>query len=151
MFERVIGIVAVLALAGCASGPPIGTPSGNPEITLTNVRPDCVKAGLVNAFLNTGYRIESSNDYQLVAGKPTDSAMATVLLGTQLDPTVEERITVTMAPQVDGNDLRMVVDGAYVSNPGTAFEKKMPLKANGTIQQQFVSAKARIESKCAKT
>jgi hypothetical protein len=150
MVKWIVGIVAV-TIAGCATSPPIGTLSGNPEIMLSNVRPDCVKAGLLNAFINGGYKIESANDYQIVGGKPTTNTLAALMLGTRLNSTVEERFTVTMAPQANSSDLRLVVDGAYVSNPGTAFEEKQPMKAGGAIQQQFVSAKARIESKCAKS
>lgn len=148
---KAVGIIAALALAGCATTTPIGTRSGNPELTLVNVRADCVKAGLVNAFIDSGMAIESASDYLIVAGKPTSNTMASLLFGTRMDATVEERYTATLAPQVNGNDLRIVVAGAYVSNPGTAFEKRQPMKAGGNIQQQFMAAKPVIESRCAKT
>lgn len=144
-----IGIVTALVLSGCVTAPPIGTASGNPEITLSNVRADCVKAGLINALLSGGYRIESSNEYQIVVGKPTTNTMASLLLSTPANSTVEERQTVTMAPQMNSNDLRVMIESAYVSNPGTAFEQRQPIGANGNDQQQFDSIKPVIESRCA--
>ena len=145
------GIIAALAVAGCATAPPIGTPSGNPELTLRNVRADCVKAGLVNGLINSGLSIESSSEYLIVAGKPTSNTMASLLFGTGMNTTVEERYTATIVPQVNGNDLRLIMTAAYVSNPGTAFEKLQPMKAGGGIQQQFMAAKPVIERGCAKT
>lgn len=143
--------IAVTVLAGCASAPPINTPSGNPEIMLSNVSPDCVKAVLVNGFLNGGYRIEQSNDYMIVVGKPTNNTMASLLYGSQMNVIPEERITVTLAPEAGGSGMRLVFDGAYVTNPGTGFEKRQPMPANANVQQQFESAAPKIESKCAKT
>lgn len=143
-------VVVAVVLAGCVTAPPVGTPSGNPEITLSNVRADCVKAGLLNGLINGGYRVESSNEYQIVAGKPTTNTLASLLLSTPANSTVEERYTVTMVPQVNSSDLRLMIEGAYVSNPGTGFEQRQPIGANGNVQQQFASIKPRIESTCSK-
>lgn len=142
--------VAILVLSGCASAPPIGTPSGNPEITLSDVRTDCVKAGLVNGLMNGGYRIEQSNEYTIVASKPTTNGMASMLYGSRMNAIPDERLTITMAPQMNGNGMRLVFDNAYITNPGTAFEKREPMPANANVQRQFESAIPAIERNCAK-
>ncbi len=150
MGKWLAGIVAV-TLAGCASGPPINTPSGSPEITLSNVRVDCVKGAFLNALLNKGYRIEQSSDYVIVVGKPTDNTMAALLYGSGLNAIPEERLRMTMITQSGGSGLRIVFDGAYVTNPGTAFEKLQPMQENANTQRQLESVAPAIESKCANT
>ena len=149
MLTRIAGMLAVLTLTGCATAP-INTPSGHPDIVLTHVRPECVKAGLVNGLINGGYRIEQSSDYTIVAGKPTTSTMAALLFGSRMNVTPEERVTITMAPQMDGDGLRLVFDGAYITNPGTGFEQRQPMPANAGVQRQFAQIAPMIESKCAK-
>lgn len=147
---RTIIIIWASLLVGCATVPPANTPSGNPEITLSNVRAECVRSAFLNLLVNNGYTIRTSTDTQIIAGKTTQNMAASLLLSTQFSGPPEERITVLFIPQPTGDALRVVVSGAYVSNQGTGFEKVQPIRGSQMDQNQFMAAKPRIEAECRK-
>jgi hypothetical protein len=122
----------------------------SPEMTFHNVRTDCIKNGMVNGFVNGGYRIEATDQYRVVASKPATGVDA-MLNSTRMNSTVLNRYTATFIPLSDGNSLRVVFTGEQVSNPGSSFEQARPIKAGDIAQGQFSQGRAYIESKCAKS
>lgn len=148
---RSIAVLFVaLLLPGCATAPRANTPSGNAEITVTNVKPDCIRAAFMNLFVDKGYAIRTTTDTQIVAGKVTDNVAASVFFGTRFGGAPEERVTVLFVPQMTGDALRVVVSSAYVSNQGSAFEKTQPIGVSQKDQDQFIAIKSQIEDRCRK-
>lgn len=150
MEKRIVVVVATLALAGCMTPQQRATADASPEMTFHNVRTDCIKNGMVNGFVNGGYRIESTDEYRVVAIGPA-SATDSFLYGSRFNGTVLNRYTATFIPLSDGNSLRVVFSGEQISNPGSAFEKSRPIKAGDVAQGQFSQGRTYIESKCART
>lgn len=140
-----------IALAGCATVPPPSTASGKLEMMLNNVRVDCARSELANTLVNGGYSIKSNSEYQIVAGRITNNAFAAAMLGTSAGGAPEERVTLTLIPQSDSDALRVIFDGGYISNPGTAFESVQPVGASQATQDQLTNGEYAIESKCAKS
>ncbi len=147
MVSTLMLAVASVATA-CATGTPIQTASGRPDVTMHNVDVACVKAGFLNGLLNDGYTVRESTDTRIVVGRPSRNTMANVLLSTGYSGSPEERVIVTMV--TNGNDLRVVFEGAYVSNQGTAFEKVQPIGATQADQEKVEAMRARAERSCAK-
>jgi hypothetical protein len=145
---RTCAVLLAVSLTGCATAPPPSTPSGKLELMLSNVDFSCVRSGLANVLVSAGYNVEKMSDYQIVAGKITKNGMASFLLSTPMSGAPEERVTITMLPQINGSSLRVVWDAAYVSNPGTAYEKFTPIGASQANEEQLNSLAPRIEQKC---
>jgi hypothetical protein len=123
-------IVLGLALlaAGCTIRPiaPPPTASGQPEHTVSNIDVACFRGQLMSHVVNSGFTIRTSNDTQIVAGRITQNFGAAVLYGTRAFGAPEERILLTMIPIAE-NSLRVILQGGYVSNPGTGFESMTPI------------------------
>ncbi|MCH8039367.1 MAG: hypothetical protein IH977_03370 [Nitrospinae bacterium] len=148
---RFIVLVAGALLSGCATVPPANTPSGNPEVTLSGVRADCVRSGFLNILVNQGYAIHKTTDTQIVGGRRTKNFAAGLFLGTRFGGDPEERLTVLFIPQGTPDTIRVVLtSAAYVSNQGTGFEKVHPIRGTQKDQDMFMVAKSRIEYKCRK-
>ena len=145
--NRIILIAAAFLFAGCATLP--DTQSGNPEITLTHVKFDCVRSHFMNGFINQGYTIRNVSDTQIVAGRTTTSSSAfwyrTFYLGA-----AEERVTITFFPLDIPNALRVVSTAAYISDPGTASEKAFDATGTQEDQDQLTDMKSIIEKQCRK-
>ena len=147
---RTIIVIWTSLLVGCATVPAANTPSGNPEITLSNVRIECVRSGFLNLLVNMGHAIRTSTDTQIVAGKTTQNVAASVLLSTRLSGPPEERVTILFIPQSTPDTLRVVLSAGYVSNQGTAFESVQPIRGSQAEQDQLVGMKSSIETGCRK-
>lgn len=147
---RHLALIASVILVGCAAPPPVGTPSGNLEVVLTNVRADCVRAELLNALVSSGATIRSTSDVQIVAGRPSDNALANALLSSRYGGTPEERVTMLLLPVPNFPDVRLAVSVAYVTNQGSAFEKVQPVRPSAAQQEQLVAARSRVENLCRK-
>ncbi|MFH0994661.1 MAG: hypothetical protein V1844_04085 [Pseudomonadota bacterium] len=149
IIRRIMLIVFVSLIAGCASVPPPDTDSGNPELILTNVKFDCVRSVFMNSFINQGYTIRNVSNTQIVAGRTTTNSSAfwyrTFYLGA-----AEERVTISFFPQNAPDSLQVVSTAAYVSDPGTASEKVFDADGTQDDQTQFMSMKSAIEKQCRK-
>lgn len=147
IIPRIMLIVFVSLLAGCATLP--DTTSGNPEITLTNVKFDCVRSVFMNSFINQGYTIRNVSISQIVAGRTTTNSSA-FWYRTYYGGAAEERVTISFFPMETPDTLRVVSTAAYVSDPATASEKVFD--ADGTLedQEQLMSMKSMIENQCRK-
>lgn len=112
---------AALLVSGCVADK-VDTPSGSPELTIADRRPDQIKPILINTLLNRGLRIKADTPYSLAVERPTKDFAATILLSTNFSGPPVERITFVFAEVPGGT--RVVVDAAFVSNAGTAYEKQ---------------------------
>lgn len=143
---KYLSLFVVFALSGCATLPPPQTPSGRPEITLSNVNAACVRSKTANALVDGGFAIKTMNDYSLIAERKVTSGMAAFLYSTQMSGNPDERVTITFIP--NGSAVRMVWNAAYVSNAGTGFEKSTPIPASQNDEQMLLQIKPKIESSC---
>lgn len=141
-FARFLALAAPFVLAAC-EGP--GTPSGRPEVALDRVDRACFSARFLDGAMSNGWRLKSSSDLQLVLGKEAGNAAA-VLFGSAYG-LPEQRLTVTMIPQPP-SVLRVVIDGAYVTNPGTAVEQPTAMTFSARDQAAFEAMGERARAQC---
>lgn len=146
---KIMLIIFVSLIAGCASIPPPDTESGNPELILTNVKFDCVRSIFMNSFINQGYTLRNVSNTQIVAGKTTTSSSA-FWYRTFYRGAAEERVTIHFHPMDMPDALRVVSTAAYVSDPATANEKVFAAEGTQEDQIQFMSMKSFIENQCHK-
>ena len=142
-----ISMILLISLgAGCA--PLRNTITGNPEITLINVKFDCVRTAFMNSFLNQGYTLRNVSESQIVAGKKSVSAPIwyySFYLGAP-----EERITLNFI-QLDMPDSLLVFStAAYVSDAGTASERVYTVRGNENDLYDLISMQSIIETRCRK-
>lgn len=135
--KRPVSMLAALLLSACALTPGPNTPSGNLEITVYNVRPDCAQAVLARAIESQGYAIESQTSYRIIARRSGPENHGT------------ERISVQFLDQPETAALQIIIYPAQVSHPGTAFESLNATHPTQQQQEQFLSVKQDIQSSCA--
>jgi hypothetical protein len=141
-------LLAFISLApGCASAPL--TESNNPEITLTDVRFDCVRSVFLNALINQGYTVRSASNNQIVAGKTADDAAFWYYSFHGGAP--EKRVTIHFLPSDTPNALRVVMSADYVTNQATASENSYYVQGTQEDQDQLIVMKASIEAHCRKS
>jgi|GEM_PF-993632 len=123
LVQTVIGfIVFSMLLSGCATGPPLRTPTGKPEVTISNVTKKEVIDALTNQMLSWGYHVKTITDYNAVYGKRTNSMTAAILLGSRYDAIPEARINYAIV-EVEGGVRVVVTNIEMITNPGSAFER----------------------------
>jgi C-terminal processing protease CtpA/Prc len=142
-----VAMLCLFALAGCASQPPLDTAAGRPEIIITNVDLEEIKAQLTTDALQWGYTTKSVTDYTAVYEKREQSTMAAVLMGSQYDPYPLWRLTYNLVEQNDR--VRIVANIYIVTNPGSAFERisdvSQASKAAHSIQNYLEQLETSIE------
>ena len=149
----IIGFLA-LSVAGCASGEPINTASGRPDVTAHNVDVECIRTTLIGGMMNNGWTVRRADGLQIVAEKAMEStagnmlAVATLTRGSG-GSMPNRQITLTIMPV--NNDVRMVVDAQWVINPGNArSEYTIPIKWTASDQNDMTALAWGAESKCPK-
>ena len=139
-------LVAMVMAAGCVAPVQHNTASGKPEVTVSTNDVGAVKAALVSEMIDRGYGITSEGDHRLVFDRAADSFLAGVLFGSSYDSTPNTRISYTLVPTSDG--VRVVADLAVVTNPGSAFEKRMEMNHHQDsvgVQRALDALKSRVE------
>jgi hypothetical protein len=121
-----IAIVAFFTiLVSCAipQQQKLATPSGNPEIIISNVTRKAVIDRLIEAKLQMGMQLKSVSDYSVVFGQKADTSnfMASLAYGSRYDPTPEARITYNVVEIANG--VRVFSRLEVVTNPGSGFER----------------------------
>ena len=115
-------ILSLVLIYGCATTRPLSTPSGKPDITISNATKKQVTDALVSQMLNQGFNIKSSSDYNIVFTKPLDNLAAQLLLGSRYDSTPEHRASFMLVES--GAGVRIVLTNQAITNPGSAFPKE---------------------------
>lgn len=107
--RSVLAVFVCIGLSACVPPPPpLNTPSGRPEMTLSNVDTECVKNLLLNTLVDDGYEIESITDNQIIVSRYSQSPTRRALYGTDMYPIPKDRLVAIFIPQPN-NRLRMVV------------------------------------------
>ncbi|WP_295445835.1 hypothetical protein [uncultured Thiodictyon sp.] len=112
------------------------TPSGNLEIDLLNVRPECARQIMASALGSEGYQIESSSVTQLIVAR-SGSALC-----------VQERLTVLFLDQPESGVLKIVVYPGCVKYPGAAFESLQARQPTQSQQVRLDTVKQSILGSC---
>jgi len=131
-------ILSLVLTYGCATTRPLSTPSGKPDITISNATKRQVTDALVSQMLNQGFNIKSSSDYNIVFTKPLDNLAAQLLLGSRYDSTPEHRASFMLVES--GAGVRIVLTNQAITNPGSAFERVTDLSTgeSGQSWQNFL-------------
>ena len=116
---------------------------------LYDVDASCVRNAFLNLLVNKGFQVKTVNDTQIVVGRGARNFGALLLLGTRGGGNPEDRMTGRfLAMQING--VRVVISGAYVSNPGTGFEKLTQIPPNANDQQQMQQMGSNLSQTCHK-
>lgn len=141
----IASIFLTIFMSGCATVQPLKTPTGKPEVTISNVTKKQVIDALTNQMLARGYQIKNVTEYNAVYGKRTDSFAAAILLGSRYDAIPEARISYAIVET--GAGVRVVATLEMVTNPGSAFERVTDLsqgKDAHNIQNMLENLKASL-------
>ena len=145
-FTRFIWLTAILLVGGCATAPPLQTPSQRPEVTISGTTKKEILDVVVDNMLADGFQIKQMNDYSAVFGKLDRSLSGALLSGSKYDSTPEMRVTYNMVET--GNAIRVFCSVAMVTNPGSGFERVTDVtggKLAHKIQAMLERLKARTQ------
>lgn len=145
-----MGIAAIVVgiLASCATIPPIETPSGRPECSISGATNDEVQSYLLERFMSDGWMLKQQSPSQLVLWKENASTFQNVLLGSQYDPTTTHEVRFIFSGQ--GTEVRIFGQVAIVTNEGSAFEQRNDLtggKAGHELWQSLVRVEEHFEQR----
>ena len=140
---RSIAAAIVLVLASCATVPPIETPSGRPECSISGATNDQVQGYLLEKFMADGWMLKQQTPSQLVFWKENASTFQNALLGSQYDPTTTHEIRLVFS-QGTGGSVRIFGQVALVTNEGSAFEQRNDL-TGGKAGYELWQALVRVE------
>lgn len=122
-----------------------------PDRTLGIAAPQTkVKTAVASLFTQKGFVIKQDSGFVLSFEHPSGDVMANVLLGSQFDPTVDNRAVF----QFVGDNPTMVSWHTYiVTNPGTGAERLTETTNsanNDVVEQALEGIKAQLETKSGK-
>jgi hypothetical protein len=146
-FTRLIWLTALLLVGGCATAPPLQTPSQRPEVTISGATKKEILDVLVAEMLANGAQIKQMNDYSVVFGKRDSSLSGALLFGSKYDSTPEMRITYNMVET--GKAIRVFCNAAMVTNPGSGFERVNDV-TGGKLAHEIQAMLERLKAKTQK-
>ncbi|MBI4243110.1 MAG: hypothetical protein HY606_03380 [Planctomycetes bacterium] len=127
----------------------LSTPTGKPEVTISNVSKKAIVDRLTNIMIDRGYNVKEITEYKAAYSKRMESVSAAIWYGSKYDSTPEARITFdTVETQAN---IRIVATLQMVTNPGSAFERTTDLSKNTpdahNFQDILSNLKSEMESK----
>jgi hypothetical protein len=123
--------VSFLVLIACSGMVPV-----QPNYTLTNVDPQCVRGLILASLVDQGFVVRSTTDSQIVADR---SALGSAGF---LAPNEQRRVSILFIPQAN-DTMRVVVSEALVSNANSGFERSTPVyPGNGSYSMTGQNAQA---------
>jgi len=130
---------AILSLAsllvGCETTTTHNTPSGRPEVTVSNAQAPDLIAQFTNELINRGYTIADTSPQQTTFEKPATTLAAQIAYGSTYNPTPNARITLDQVQLSDTT--RILLSFSIVTNPGSAHERITALNNSPeTVQYQ---------------
>lgn len=118
-----LALFLVFALSGCATPPPpLGTPTGRPEVTVQGVTKKQVIDTIVSRSVIRGNQIKSVNEYGVVLGRRVDGVGAAMLYGSRYDSKPEARVHINVIDDAPGA-VRVFARAEMITNPGSAYER----------------------------
>ena len=128
--KRIVVLLPLL-LMGCQSYQP-NTPSGKAEVTIHRATVEVVKSAIVNKALSDGWMVTTDSTFMLQLERREESFAAQLLLGSGFNRVPNRRKIYSFAQL--GDDSRVVVEMAMVTNPGSAFEQRMFLDTGEVVK-----------------
>jgi len=148
MLQRLLIVPLICLFYGCATTPPIPTPSGKPEIVFSNVTKNEVANRIIDGSSSDGWVLKNSSEYIVVLEKPITSGFAKFVYGSKWNETPNVRLQCQLTEVQDG--VRVLFNIFIVTNPGTAHEIITDIskgKDAYNLYSQLESLKAKISSK----
>ena len=69
--KRIMWVLVAAAVSGCQPTTPVDTPSKQLEITMSDVRLDCVRSTFTDVLVSQGYQVVKSTDRMLDVSRKT--------------------------------------------------------------------------------
>jgi membrane-associated protease RseP (regulator of RpoE activity) len=135
-------VVLIYFLSGCATiptVPPLDTPSGKPEVIISNATKKEIINAIINYMLNLKYQIHSQSDHLIVFSQRIKSFAAGLIYGSRYDPTPESRISFTLVE--NNSNIRVIGTAEIITNPGSAFERRNINPNQNELQDLLYSIK----------
>jgi len=125
----VLGVTGLVLLASCAPAP---TPAGL-ELTFENVDPVCIGQAILARFKTEGWRDRPAADESVVFERPARDPVLRSAIRSRGYDDVFERLTIrTSRPAA--NSVKLIISGAYVTNPGARTERAVDLAPSATVR-----------------
>lgn len=147
MFKLVASLALIAGvLTGCASAPPLNTPSGRPEVFIAGARPQQVIDTVIARAAAKGSRIKAVTAYSVTMARTQENMMVALAYGSRYDRFPESRATITVVGTPTGTTAYAAME--MVTNPGSAFERANDITdvAGGALQELLVDISATIRA-----
>lgn len=131
--KLIVSLALVLTGSGCLTVSPAGSGSAKPpSIVLEGVTAEEVSNAFLENCFEQGWTLQSQTPNQLVFWREDQRFGSMVLLGSQYDPTptAELRVLLVSVP----NGVRVMPQASYVTNEGSAFERRTALTSRGIYE-----------------
>lgn len=137
-----LGIGPILASCATTADTPRVAPERNLTINATKAK---VKEAIAAHLVGRGYQITKDSDFVMDFSKDTHDFWATLLLSSNYDSRVQQRITVTY---IGSKPTQVSWQASLITNPGSAFERPIDV-TNGanldSVQEEFLAIKKAVE------
>lgn len=149
MKHKLLVLLFLIPLAGCATPVQHPTPSGKPEVIINKTNVKTVRNKVSEFMINYGYRPVRSDDMTAVFDKIiNDGGMINLMMGSQYDMNPAARVTYTFLEQ--GKAVRVIADIAVITNPGSGYERRNDYNHHPDsllFQQELNLVKNRLEGR----
>lgn len=139
-------VLTLILVSGCSTGTPLTTPSGKPEVFIAGASSQKVRSAIIDRGMSLGWTLERESASSIVFLRTTSNPLAKVLLASNYDTRVLDRIRYTMA-SLDGG-IKVYCSIELVGNHGSAFERVTPINHNNykqAMQKGLEAIKAEVQ------
>lgn len=141
-------LVAAALLAACVGDEPVSPrPSVDPEVTLRNVDPNCVRGQLLKEMLGQGFAVRVDSETALVVGRVRPATAAGPLTLRYAPPPSEELIRFNYVP-LEPRVLRITLQAAMLLHRDTGLERAELVRAGASDAVAFASKMQVAASRC---
>jgi hypothetical protein len=119
--SRNICCLLIVSLIGCASGQPLNTPSGKPEVTIRDASRKDIRDTIVSLMANDGWQVRRVKDNVVVVGRATGNWNTILTYASASNKIPENQITFTL-DETGSDDVRVICRGTVVTDAGSGFE-----------------------------
>ena len=135
-FRSFFVLLWTLALTGCATVQPLDTSTGKPQKFFPNLTVSQAQSAFLAVSLADGMNIYKQTHNLLVMDKPVHGLTASIFMGSEYNPTPDDRLTYQFAQENGG--VEVFVRLAYVTNPGSQYEQVNPTNADNRQLQRML-------------
>jgi hypothetical protein len=132
-----------MALTGCATVPPLNTPSGQPELTIRGKSMDEVQAALVQMCQAENMNLEDTQKYMVSCSYPSNDFGLELVLGSSYNNKPQVLIRFNTIPQPD-KSIRMTAKG--IASSTSTMGGKQQIDLSGVHLQRMQGYLAEAET-----